>query len=62
MPLNPIAYFSLEFGIDDSLPIFAGGLGILTGDMLLEANQQKKPFIGIGLFYHQEGQFKIEAE
>ena len=76
MLLNPIAYFSLEFGIDDSLPIFAGGLGILAGDMLLEASQQQKPFVGIGLFYHQaylqqyitesgeqvEGRFKIEAE
>jgi len=54
MPLNPIAYFSLEFGIDDSLPIFAGGLGILAGDMLLEANQQQKSFIGLGLFYQTE--------
>lgn len=76
MPLNPIAYFSLEFGIDDSLPIFAGGLGILAGDMLLEASQQQKPFIGIGLFYHQaylqqfitesgeqvEGRYKIEVD
>lgn len=51
MPINPIAYFSLEFGVDDSLPIFAGGLGILVGDMLLEANRQQKPFLGIGLLY-----------
>jgi len=73
---SPIAYLSMEFGLDDFLPIFAGGLGILAGDILLEASDQNMPFIGIGLFYHKgylqqqitkggeqtEGEFHVEAE
>ncbi len=48
---NPIAYFCAEFGIDTNLPTYAGGLGILAGDTLLEAAQQDFPMIGIGLLY-----------
>lgn len=51
--MKPVAYLSMEFGIDDSLPIFAGGLGILAGDILLEAAAKKRPLIGIGLLYHK---------
>ncbi|PIR87756.1 MAG: hypothetical protein COU10_02995 [Candidatus Harrisonbacteria bacterium CG10_big_fil_rev_8_21_14_0_10_45_28] len=49
---SPIAYFCTEFGVEESLPIFAGGLGILAGDLLLEAGKQGLPFVGVGLFYH----------
>lgn len=50
---NPIVYFSAEYAIDDSLPIFAGGLGVLAADILLEAQEQNIPFIAIGLNYHR---------
>lgn len=48
-----IAFFCLEYAIEDNLPIYAGGLGVLAGDYLLEASSQKIPFYGLGLFYHQ---------
>jgi len=51
----------MEFAIDDTLPIFAGGLGILTADILFEASLQQKPLIGIGLFYHQADQVSLKA-
>lgn len=47
----PVAYFCAEFGIDSNLPTYAGGLGILAGDTLLEAAQQDFPMIGVGLLY-----------
>jgi glycogen phosphorylase len=50
---NPIAYFSAEFGIHESLPIYSGGLGILSGDHTKSASDLGIPFIGIGLFYRQ---------
>ncbi|MDY6971395.1 MAG: alpha-glucan family phosphorylase, partial [Thermodesulfobacteriota bacterium] len=46
-----IAYFSMEFGIHESLPLFAGGLGILAGDYLKAASDMDLPLIGIGLLY-----------
>ncbi len=46
-----IAYFSMEFGIHESLPQFAGGLGILAGDHLKAASDLQIPIIGVGLFY-----------
>lgn len=48
-----IAYFSMEYAVDDSLPIFAGGLGVLAGDTLHEASDQNRNFIGVGLFFHR---------
>ncbi|HDQ23123.1 MAG TPA: alpha-glucan family phosphorylase [Candidatus Uhrbacteria bacterium] len=50
---RPIAYFCAEYGLEDNLPIFAGGLGILAGDVIKEASDQKLPFVAIGLYYHQ---------
>jgi starch phosphorylase len=50
---NPVAYFSAEFGIHESLPIYSGGLGILSGDHTKSASDLGLPFIGIGLFYRQ---------
>ena len=50
---NPVAYFSAEFGIHESMPIYSGGLGILSGDHTKSASDLGIPFIGIGLFYRQ---------
>lgn len=46
-----IAYFSMEFGIHDTLKIFSGGLGMLAGDYLKQASDSNKNIIGIGLLY-----------
>lgn len=46
-----IAYFSAEFGIHESLPIYSGGLGILAGDHLKSASELGLPLIGVGLLY-----------
>jgi starch phosphorylase len=52
---HPIAFFCAEFGVDSRLPIYAGGLGILAGDILKEAADQKIPMVGVGLLYRGEG-------
>ena len=52
-----IAYFSLEFGISESLPIYSGGLGILAGDHLKAASDLGLPLAGMGLLY-QQGYFQ----
>ncbi|MCB8942685.1 MAG: alpha-glucan family phosphorylase [Ardenticatenaceae bacterium] len=48
-----IAYFSFEFGLHSSLPIYSGGLGILSGDHAKEASDLGLPFVGIGFMYPQ---------
>ncbi|QTA82178.1 Putative glycogen phosphorylase [Desulfonema limicola] len=48
-----IAYFSMEFGIHESIPLFAGGLGILAGDHLKAASDMSLPLVGVGLLYRQ---------
>jgi len=48
-----IAYFSMEFGIHESLPLFAGGLGVLAGDHLKAASDKTIPLIAVGLLYRQ---------
>jgi starch phosphorylase len=50
---RPIAYFSAEFALHQSLPIYAGGLGVLAGDHCKEASDLGLPFIGIGFMYPQ---------
>jgi len=52
-----IAYFSAEFGLTEHLPIYAGGLGILAGDVLKSASDLNLPMAGVGLFY-REGYFR----
>jgi Protein of unknown function (DUF3417) len=52
-----VAYFSLEFGITECVPIFAGGLGVLAGDHLKAASDLGLPLVGVGLPY-QEGYFR----
>ncbi|MFI4874271.1 MAG: alpha-glucan family phosphorylase, partial [Blastopirellula sp. JB062] len=54
---RPVAYFSAEFGIHESLPIYSGGLGVLSGDHVKSASGLGVPLIAIGLFYDQ-GYFK----
>lgn len=53
MRSRPIAYFCMEFGIHESLPIYSGGLGILAGDHLKAASDLGIPLVGVGLLYHQ---------
>ena len=52
-----IAYFSMEFGLDANLPIFAGGLGVLAGDHLKASSDIAFPLVGVGLLY-REGYFQ----
>ncbi|MFA4819140.1 MAG: alpha-glucan family phosphorylase [Patescibacteria group bacterium] len=54
---RPVAYFCAEFALSDELPIYSGGLGILAGDVIRQANHWNFPLIGIGLLY-KEGYFK----
>lgn len=48
---SPVAYFSAEYGLHESLPIYSGGLGVLAGDHLKTASDLNVPLIGIGLLY-----------
>ena len=48
-----MAYFSAEFGIHESIPIYSGGLGILAGDHLKSASDLGIPLVGVGLYYDQ---------
>lgn len=50
-PSKQIAYYSMEFGLHDSIKIYSGGLGVLAGDYLKEASDSNKNMIGIGLLY-----------
>ncbi|MGQ9627891.1 MAG: alpha-glucan family phosphorylase [Anaerolineae bacterium] len=52
-----IAYFSFEFGLTESLPIYSGGLGVLAGDHLKSASDLGLPMIGVSILY-QKGYFK----
>ncbi|MBB3111377.1 starch phosphorylase [Paenibacillus phyllosphaerae] len=51
MPNGGVAYFSAEFGLDASLPIYSGGLGILAGDHIKAAADMNVPLTGVGIFY-----------
>src|SRR5712692_4669267 len=50
---RPVAYFSAEFGLHESIPVYSGGLGILAGDHIKSASDLGIPLVGIGLFYSQ---------
>jgi starch phosphorylase len=52
-----IAYFSAEFGVHESLPIYSGGLGVLAGDHVKSASDLGLPFVAVGLFY-RDGYFR----
>jgi starch phosphorylase len=50
---RPVAYFSMEFGLHESLPIYSGGLGVLAGDHLKSSSDLGIPLVGIGILYDQ---------
>ncbi|MDP9122644.1 MAG: alpha-glucan family phosphorylase, partial [Acidobacteriota bacterium] len=50
---HPVAYFSAEFGLHQSLPIYSGGLGVLAGDHLKSMSDLGVPVVGVGLLYHE---------
>ncbi|HSF02034.1 MAG TPA: alpha-glucan family phosphorylase, partial [Solirubrobacterales bacterium] len=56
-PLHRVAYFSMEFGLSEALPIYSGGLGNVAGDQLKAASDLGIPVAGIGLLY-QQGYFR----
>lgn len=56
-----VAYFSAEFGLHEALPIYSGGLGILSGDHTKESSDLGVPLVGIGFLYPQ-GYFKQEVD
>jgi len=60
-PQPCVSYFSLEFGMHESLRVYSGGLGILAGDHLKTASDCKLPLAAVGLFYHQ-GFFQQELD
>jgi glycogen phosphorylase len=60
VPVDPglrVAYFSLEFGLDDSLRVYSGGLGILAGDHLKSSSELGLPLVALGLLY-RHGYFR----
>jgi starch phosphorylase len=61
--LKTAAYFSMEFGLSEALPIYSGGLGNVAGDQLKSASDLGVPVVGVGLLY-QQGYFRqvIEAD
>jgi starch phosphorylase len=60
-PLKSVAYFSMEYMLSESLPIYSGGLGNVAGDQLKAASDLGVPVIGIGLLY-QQGYFRQEID
>ncbi len=52
-PMGPIAYFSAEYGIHESFPMYSGGLGVLSGDHCKSASDLGLPFVAVGLWYQQ---------
>jgi starch phosphorylase len=56
-----VAYFSAEFGLDESLPIYSGGLGVLAGDHLKAASELGVPLVAIGLYY-RSGYFRQQLD
>jgi len=58
---KPVVYFSAEFGIHESVPIYSGGLGVLSGDHVKSASGLGIPLVAVGLFYDQ-GYFKQQLD
>ena len=58
---HPVAYFSAEFGLHESIPIYSGGLGVLAGDHIKSASDLDIPLIGVGLFY-SHGYFRQQLD
>jgi len=60
-PLSPIAYFSMEVGLESSMPTYSGGLGVLAGDTLKAAADLSIPLVGVTLL-HRKGYFRQELD
>lgn len=60
-PHKPIAYFSTEYGLHESLPIYSGGLGVLSGDHLKSASDLRIPLVAVGLLY-KNGYFRQQLD
>ena len=60
---GPVAYFCAEYGLQESLPVYSGGLGVLAGDHCKTASDMALPFVAVGLFYRR-GYFRqsIDAD
>jgi starch phosphorylase len=58
---RPVAFFCAEYGIHRSLPVYSGGLGVLAGDILKEASDQRLPLVAVGLFYRR-GYFRQRVD
>src|SRR6202011_3910290 len=56
-----VAYFSAEFGLHESVPVYSGGLGVLAGDPIKSASDPDITLVGIGLFYGQ-GYFRQQLD
>ncbi|MEA2485100.1 MAG: glycogen phosphorylase, partial [Actinomycetota bacterium] len=59
--LRTVAYFSPEFGVSETIPIYSGGLGILAGDHLKAASDLAVPLVGVGLFYRESFRQQLDA-
>ncbi|MEX1023712.1 MAG: alpha-glucan family phosphorylase [Planctomycetota bacterium] len=62
---HPVAYFSAEYGLHESLRIYSGGLGVLSGDHLKAASDLALPLIGVGLIYrfgYMGQRFTVDGE
>ncbi len=53
IPQPKVAFFCMEYGMDENFPIYSGGLGVLAGDILKTAKDLEMPFIGIGILWHE---------
>ncbi|MFR8054927.1 MAG: DUF3417 domain-containing protein [Bilophila wadsworthia] len=60
-PERPAAYFSTEYGLSECLPIYSGGLGVLSGDHLKSASDLNTPLVGVGLLY-RSGYFRQQID
>ncbi|MEG2171743.1 MAG: alpha-glucan family phosphorylase [Desulfovibrionaceae bacterium] len=60
-PHKPVAYFSTEYGLHESLPIYSGGLGVLSGDHLKSASDLRIPLVAVGLLY-KNGYFRQQLD
>ena len=58
---RPVGYFSTEYGLHESLPIYSGGLGVLSGDHLKSASDMRLPLVAVGLLY-KNGYFRQKID
>src|SRR5690606_10410750 len=58
---RPVAFFCAEYGVHRSLPVYAGGLGVLAGDILKAASDLRVPMVAVGLMYRR-GYFRQQMD